>query len=146
MNSKKGLLQDNANDEATVFDWIIAGLMVFGAIIAAITLYLLLFNPDSALAKKLPKVSVPSIVDYIFICLHIIVGLMTAIYVFIFKKKVITGFIIGFGINGMAYLYQMLFRNTIERNICEYIIPYSMGPILIIIIFVNLVGVKNKRI
>ena len=144
--NNENLFQNNNDKSATAFDFILAGLMLFGAIIAAITVYLYVFNPNAALAKRLPRVSAPIIFDYLFMCLQIIIGVLTAISVFFFKKKVIMGFIIGLGINASAYFYQMLFRSTIERNISEYIIPYSMGPILIIIILANLLRTKNNSI
>ena len=40
----------------------------------------------------------------------------------------------------------MLFQSTVERSICEYVIPYSMGPILIIVVLINLLWTKNKGI
>ncbi|MFA6385920.1 MAG: hypothetical protein WCW29_04215 [Candidatus Paceibacterota bacterium] len=144
--NNEDIFQNNSDKTNTAFEFILAGLMLFGAIIAAITVYLYIFNPGAALAKRLPKVSTPNILDYLFMCLQIIIGVLTAISVFFFKKKVIVGFIIGLGINASAYFYQMLFRSTIERNISEYIIPYSMGPILIIIILVNLLRTKNNTI
>lgn len=146
MNNEEALLNDNKDNQISSFDWILACLMLFGAIIAGITVYLLLFNPEAALLKKLPKVSSPNLMDYILMCSQILVGIFTALYVFFFKGKVIKGFIFGLGINAFAYLYQMLFQSTFERSICEYVIPYSMGPILIITVLIKLMTTKNKAI
>ncbi len=146
MNKEDSLINHNSENHASAFDWIIASLMLFGAIAAGITVYFLLFNPHAALANRLPKVSSPNVMDYIFMCSQIIVGIVIAIYVFFFKGKVLKGFIVGLGINATAYFYQILFRSTIERSIGEYIIPYSMGPILIIIVLINLITTENKNI
>jgi len=146
MNKEDSLIKNKNESQASVFDWLIASLMLLGAIIAGITVYLLLFNPQAALASRLPKVSSPSAMDYIFMCSQVVIGLLTAIYVFFYKGKVLKGFIAGLSINATAYLYQILFRSTIERSICEYVIPYSMGPILIIVILINLIKTKNNNI
>ncbi len=134
--------QTRANDESQkqrVFEWLLSYLMLFGAIIAAITAYLLLFKPGAPLLSKMPKTSLPDAMDYVFMFALILVGILNPIFVLIMKKSGLITFIIGLAIYALAYLYQVIFKSAFEKSMNEYILPYSVGPVIIVILLFSVI-------
>jgi small-conductance mechanosensitive channel len=144
MKGEGNLLENRNSSLNPIFDQILSGLMLLGSVVTGITEYLMLFNPEAKLLEKMPKVSSLAAIDFGFMSALILVGIANAFLVFILKKKALMGFVTGLAIYSLAYLYQILFRGSMERNINELMIPYSMNPAIIIIYLLAMTR-QNKR-